>query len=85
MKRSCTKLCSAHPFFLTQEFGFDSNNFTGGGGSNTHYLRLHYGWTGLLMDGSHSNPGINLHMERISPDNIVHLFEKHGAAQTQSA
>ena len=37
------------------------------------------------MDGSHSNPSINLHTERISPDNIVHLFEKHGAAQAQSA
>ena len=36
-----------------------------------------YGWSGLLMDGGHTNASINLHREMISPANVVELFDKH--------
>ncbi|PSC76248.1 Conserved secreted isoform A [Micractinium conductrix] len=32
---------------------------------------------GLLMDGGHANPAINLHKEFVSLQNINQLFEKH--------
>jgi hypothetical protein len=38
---------------------------------NTRNLRENFGWTGLLMDGSHENAEINLHKEFIFWDNIV--------------
>ncbi|RHY31760.1 hypothetical protein DYB32_003183 [Aphanomyces invadans] len=38
---------------------------------NTRYLREVHGWTGLSMDGSHSDPAW------ITPGNIVGLFEQH--------
>lgn len=44
---------------------------------NTRYLREHFNWKGLLMDGSNSNPGMNLHKEKIMHSNILELFEKH--------
>jgi hypothetical protein len=44
---------------------------------NTRILREKHQWTGLLMDGSHEDATINLHMETITPDNIVQLFTKH--------
>lgn len=44
---------------------------------NSRVLRM-LGWKGLMMDGSHFNPDINLQQERITPDNINELFEKHG-------
>ena len=34
---------------------------------NTRYLREVKNWSGLLMDGGHHNPGINLHKEFIYP------------------
>jgi len=43
----------------------------------TRYLRERHKWTGLLMDGSHENPGINLHKEFITADNIGELFRKY--------
>ena len=60
------------------EFGFDSHVYEGGCGSNTYALWKHFGWKGLLLDGGHENPAINLHREVISPDNIVQLFDKYG-------
>ena len=45
--------------------------------SNTRSLMKHKGWTGLLMDGSHENPAINLHREFITAENIEALFAKH--------
>lgn len=44
---------------------------------NTRYLAAHRGWRGLLMDGGHSDPSINLHREFITADNINSLFAKH--------
>lgn len=44
---------------------------------NSRVIRDLAGWTGLLMDGSHSNPAINLNTERISPENINQLFAKY--------
>lgn len=60
-----------------QEFGFDSSEYESGGGANTRNLRDSYNWTGLLMDGGHANPQINLHQEVITPANIVDLFRKY--------
>eukprot|EP00928_Gymnodinium_smaydae_P098913 TRINITY_DN9309_c0_g1_i1.p1 TRINITY_DN9309_c0_g1~~TRINITY_DN9309_c0_g1_i1.p1 ORF type:complete len:324 (+),score=19.97 TRINITY_DN9309_c0_g1_i1:93-1064(+) len=60
------------------EFGFDRwfRWPLSGADSNTQLLR-EQGWQGLLMDGSHFNPFINLHMETITPENIVNLFRKY--------
>lgn len=44
---------------------------------NTRYLRIHRGWTGVLMDGGQENPSINLRKEFITADNIETLFAKH--------
>lgn len=43
---------------------------------NTRYL-AEQGWKGLLMDGSHFNPFENLHMEFVTPENVVDLFAKY--------
>ncbi len=60
------------------EFGFDSDAYeTGGGGANTRLLHAK-GWRGLLLDGGHANPAINLHKAMLSPENIVDLFAEHG-------
>lgn len=61
-----------------QECGYDADDLAGGGGSNTHHLRAHYGWTGLLLDRGHANASINLHRELISSRNVLELFRKHG-------
>lgn len=44
---------------------------------NTRILRDNYNWKGLLMDGSNSNPSINLNQEFITKENIVSLFKKY--------
>ncbi|TSC98580.1 MAG: hypothetical protein Greene101449_916 [Candidatus Peregrinibacteria bacterium Greene1014_49] len=44
---------------------------------NTRYLFKHKGWKGLLMDGSHTNPSLNLHQEFITAENIEQLFVKY--------
>jgi SAM-dependent methyltransferase len=60
------------------EFGFDSDAYeSGGGGANTRLLHAK-GWRGLLLDGGHANPAINLHKATLSPENIVDLFAEHG-------
>lgn len=59
------------------EFGFDASNWTGGGGSNTGYLKFLLGWDGLLLDGSHSNKAMNLHNHLIHPETIISLFHKY--------
>jgi hypothetical protein len=56
------------------EFGTGNGDET-----NTRLLREKYEWHGLLMDGYerlNDNPRINLHIETISHQNIVDLFEK---------
>jgi hypothetical protein len=58
------------------EFGTES-----GKQCETRRLREEEGWAGLLMDGSHRNDTINLHQELIFEENIVSLFQKHGAPQ----
>ncbi|GBG00583.1 hypothetical protein Rsub_13328 [Raphidocelis subcapitata] len=45
---------------------------------STRYLREHKGWSGLLLDGGHSNPDINLHAEYLRSKNVVRKFKKHG-------
>jgi len=61
------------PFFV--EFGYCSRHR--GEASNTVHLELNKGWRGLLLDGKHFNPVINLCREFITSDNIVQIFEKH--------
>jgi len=68
------QLGTTNKYFV--EFGFDANNYTMGVGANTQLL-WEKGWRGLLMDGSHDNPDINLHQEFICPENIVSLFQKY--------
>ena len=45
-------------------------------GANTATLHK-LGWNGLLLDVNFNNPAINLHKERVTPDNIVGLLEKY--------
>jgi len=45
---------------------------------NTRYLAERQGWTGLLMDGGHTDPRRNLHREMITVENVVALFRKYG-------
>jgi hypothetical protein len=59
------------------EIGFNSNEFSGGSGSNTYQL-YRSGWNGLLLDITHNNPAINLHRHRVTPGNIVQIFQQHG-------
>lgn len=59
------------------EFGFDGEGFHDGGGSNVANLVLERGWRCLLLDGSYSNPKINLHQHFLTPENIVGIFEKY--------
>ncbi len=61
------------------EFGFDTDTYFGNhnwGGSNTHSLNI-LGWTGLLLDGGHDNPAINLHKHFLFHANIAELFKKY--------
>ena len=50
--------------------------------SNTSYLRESQGWNGLLLEGNHQdfafgeNPDINLHIRKITKDNICDLFKE---------
>ena len=44
---------------------------------NTRILRETLNFTGLMMDGGHSNEKINLKQEFVSVDNVLHLFEKY--------
>ena len=41
------------------------------------HLKSKYNWSGLLMDGGHTNASINLHREIITSANVVELFGKH--------
>lgn len=58
------------------EFGFNSGEWLGASGPNT-YLLHENGWTGLLLDGGHSNAAINLHKHWLTPDNIAGLFDRY--------
>jgi hypothetical protein len=44
---------------------------------NTRLLREKHGWGGLMMDGSNSDPSINLRKEFILWDNVCSLFSKY--------
>ena len=44
---------------------------------NTRFLREEFGWTGLLMDGSHTNETLNLQQEFITAEDINLLFQKY--------
>ena len=47
--------------------------------SNTSYLREHQGWNGLLLEGDPGfpeNESINLHIRRITKDNICDFFKE---------
>jgi hypothetical protein len=59
------------------EFGFDSDELTGGNGSNTARLRLEEGWSGVLFDKDHENGAINLHRELLTPDNLSSIFARY--------
>jgi hypothetical protein len=58
------------PYFV--EFGTEN-----GDECNTRFLRQQLGWQGLMMDGNHEIPYINLHKENITSKNINDLLTKH--------
>jgi hypothetical protein len=63
---------TATPFYV--EVGYNRPYLTDG--SNTLYLH-EKGWSGLLIDGEHSNHSINLHAHFVTPDNIEDIFDQH--------
>jgi hypothetical protein len=63
------------PFYV--EFGAGD-----GGECNTHFLRDHLGWRGLMMDNSNENHNLNLHREMINASNINELLEKYHTPST---
>ncbi|CAF3678038.1 unnamed protein product [Adineta steineri] len=44
---------------------------------NTRFLRQQLGWQGLMMDGGHDIPNLNLHKENITIKNINDLLAKY--------
>lgn len=64
--------CIEAPTKYFVEFGASDGFFL----SNTLLLREH-GWKGLLLDSEFDNPGLNLHKEFITAENINQLFEKY--------
>lgn len=63
---------TTNKFFI--EFGYNTNELTGASGPNTALLRKN-GWSGLLLDGGHENPAINLYAHFLCPSNILSIFE----------
>jgi len=59
------------------EFGYDSNDLTGGYGPNTTNLILNHNWDYLLLDGNNNNEKIKLHKHFLTKDNICDIFEKY--------
>lgn len=49
---------------------------------NTRYLRMRKGWRGLMMDGGHEDPAINLRRAFITAENIEELFRQYGVPET---
>lgn len=66
---------TTNKFFV--EFGVED-----GSECNTKYLREAHGWSGLMMDGSHSNPSINLQQEFITAENINELFLRYNVPKS---
>jgi hypothetical protein len=62
----------------TNRFFVDFGAFDGISLSNTANLRLHHGWTGLLMDGDSSNHNSLVTTEIVTAENVEALFKKHG-------
>ena len=46
--------------------------------SNTANLRLHHGWSGLLMEGSDRADGRLVRRERVDAENVESLFDRYG-------
>lgn len=46
--------------------------------SNTANLRLHHGWSGLLMEGSDRADGTLVRRERVDAENVEALFDRYG-------
>ena len=69
------KATTASPRYFV-EFGVED-----GYECNTRFFREHFGWNGLLMDGSNKNKTINLQQEFITAEGINTLFETHGVPQ----
>lgn len=45
---------------------------------NTRYLRVRYGFTGLMLDDNFQHEGLNQHRHLVTPGNVVELFERYG-------
>jgi len=59
------------------EYGFNTNEQCSFSGPNTCRLWKEHNWTGLLLDGSHENPAINLHAHYLYSNNMVSLLDKY--------
>lgn len=50
--------------------------------SNTANLRIHHGWTGLLLDGSASDDDPLVRREFITAENVNEVFGRHGVPES---
>ena len=53
--------------------------------SNTANLRLHHGWSGLLMEGSDRADGVLVRRERIDAENVEALFDRYAQIKLAQA
>ena len=58
------------------EFGVED-----GSECNTRFLAEKQNWTGLLMDGGHTDAARNLHREMVTVENVAGLFRKYGVPE----
>jgi hypothetical protein len=59
------------------EYGFNTNTQCSGSGPNTCKLWKVDGWKGLLLDGSHENPEINLKAHYLYGNNAAEVLQKY--------
>lgn len=59
------------------EFGFNSQELTGGSGCNVAKFVLDDKWDYLLLDGENENLSINLHRHFLTSNNICDIFQTY--------
>jgi hypothetical protein len=70
-------------FRLFEKIGVSNRRFVEFGAwdglrhSNTANLRLHHGWSGLLMEGSDRADGVLVQREYVDPENVESLFRRY--------
>lgn len=59
------------------EFGYDTNDLTGGCGPNCANLVINKKWNNLYVGNTYEVPSINLYKHFLSTDNILDIFAKY--------